>query len=107
MSNAATGETGFWKNRFLQILIGIYLVIWIVLAIHPLDRKDWLLENLLVFASTGVLAFTYRRFVFFQSFVFAHRCLYGAPCRRRALQLCTSAVWLLAATYIFITKKSL
>jgi putative membrane protein len=35
-----------------------------VLAIHPLDRSDWLLENLLIFISVIVLALSYRKFRF-------------------------------------------
>lgn len=31
------------------------LVIWAVLAIHPFDRSDWLLENLLVFVAVPLL----------------------------------------------------
>jgi putative membrane protein len=32
-----------------------YLALWIVLAIHPNDRADWLLENLLVLALVAIL----------------------------------------------------
>jgi putative membrane protein len=32
-----------------------YLALWIVLAIHPNDRADWLLENLLVLAFVAIL----------------------------------------------------
>jgi len=54
----------FSENRFLQVLAASYLVVWIVLAIAPSDRGDWLLENLLVFASAAVLVLTWRRFPF-------------------------------------------
>ena len=40
----------------------IYLAIWIAAAISPVDRFDWLLENLLVFALIAVLLASYRRF---------------------------------------------
>jgi putative membrane protein len=49
-------------NRPLQLLLGWYLVFWVAMAISPLDRSDWLLENLLVFVAVGVLAVTYRTF---------------------------------------------
>jgi putative membrane protein len=52
----------FTENRFLQIALACYAVFWIALAIHPLDRSDWFLENLLVFATAGVLIPTYRKF---------------------------------------------
>ncbi len=54
----------FSQNRFLQVLAGACLAVWIVMAIAPLDRGDWLLENLLVFASVAVLVLTWRRFPF-------------------------------------------
>ncbi len=49
---------------FLPVAVASYLAFWIVLAIRPLDRGDWLLENLLIFISVGVLGFTYRKFQF-------------------------------------------
>lgn len=54
----------FADNRFLQIVLGLYLVIWLLLAIRPVDRHDWLLENLLVFVAAAVLVPTYRKFQF-------------------------------------------
>ena len=54
----------FSRNRFLHVCIGLFLAVWIVLAIAPVDRGDWLLENLLVFVSIAVLVCTWRRFPF-------------------------------------------
>lgn len=51
-------------NRFVVILTGCYALLWIVLAIRPVDRGDWFLENLLVFAGVAVLFLTYSRFQF-------------------------------------------
>jgi putative membrane protein len=51
-------------NHFLVIALGCYFLFWIALAIHPLDRGDWLLENLLVFVTAAVLGSTCRRFQF-------------------------------------------
>ncbi len=45
-------------------MLGVYALIWLALAIKPLDRSDWLLENLLVFAFMGLLVATFRRFQF-------------------------------------------
>ena len=39
-----------------------YSAVWIVTAIRPLDRHDWFLENLLVFAVMAILIGTYRAF---------------------------------------------
>lgn len=52
------------RNRFLQVLVAVYVAVWIGLAIAPSYRSDWLLENLLVFAFAAALAATHRRFVF-------------------------------------------
>ncbi|MEP7273364.1 MAG: DUF2238 domain-containing protein, partial [Acidobacteriota bacterium] len=39
----------------------VYSVFWVVLAIAPFDRSDWLLENLLVFVTAAFLLATHRR----------------------------------------------
>jgi putative membrane protein len=52
------------QNRFLQILAACYVVLWILLAIDPLDRQDWFLENILVFVTVAVIVATYRWFRF-------------------------------------------
>ena len=54
----------FADNRLLQILAGCYAIPWILLAIHPVDRGDWFLENLLVFVAIAVLVSTYHKFQF-------------------------------------------
>jgi putative membrane protein len=51
-------------DRFLPIVAGCYAALWIVLAIRPVDRGDWFLENLLVFVTVGLLTFTFRKFRF-------------------------------------------
>lgn len=40
------------------------LLLWIITAIGPFNRRDWLLENLLVFIYAGLLVASYRRFAF-------------------------------------------
>lgn len=54
----------FSSNRVLQALFCWIIVVWIVTAIKPLYPRDWLLENLLVFFSVGILLITYRWFQF-------------------------------------------
>jgi putative membrane protein len=51
-------------TRYVLLLLGLFAVEWIVLAIHPLDRSDWMLENALAVTAIGVLALTYRWFRF-------------------------------------------
>src|SRR5213080_3171340 len=52
------------RSIFLPIAVVCYVAFWIALAIHPLDRSDWLLENLLAVISVIVLAFSYGNFRF-------------------------------------------
>lgn len=47
-----------------HILLAWYVIWWSVLAIDPLDRKDWALENVLAVALVGTLIATHRRFRF-------------------------------------------
>lgn len=53
---------GFSKSRLLQGLALWYVAVWVGTAIRPLDRSDWVLENLLVVAMVAVLVGTYRAF---------------------------------------------
>src|SRR5258708_22194525 len=55
-------RAGGGNNRLQQALAGSYLFIWILTAISPLDRSDWLLENFVVILFIGLLVATYRRF---------------------------------------------
>jgi putative membrane protein len=66
MSLVATGHRprGLAGNRPLQAMVAVFTAIWIALAIAPLYRSDWLLENLLVFAFVGLLVASFRRFQF-------------------------------------------
>ena len=51
----------FSERHLLHALCAIYLVAWIVAAIDPVKRDDWLLENVIVIAFVGLLVATYRR----------------------------------------------
>ncbi len=52
------------RPRLLLGLLVWYGVIWIIAAIDPVDRKDWMLENLLAVALVTVLIASNRRFRF-------------------------------------------
>ena len=52
------------RTKLLPWLVVWYGLLWIVLAIAPHDRQDWLLENLLALAAVATLLITYRRFQF-------------------------------------------
>src|SRR5262245_34794790 len=50
----------FWTNRTLRGLALAYGVIWLLAAIKPFDRQDWLLENILVVLAVPALVALYR-----------------------------------------------
>jgi putative membrane protein len=54
----------FRDNRVLQLLLLWLVLLWLVTAIDPFNRRDWLLENLLVFIYAALLVASYRRFAF-------------------------------------------
>jgi putative membrane protein len=56
--------TGQGNRRLVQGLLLWYGLFWIWLAIEPVDRRDWLLENLLSLTLVAVLVLTYRRYQF-------------------------------------------
>ena len=57
-------EPGSNRRYFLPVALLCYLIFWLWLAIRPLDRSDWLIENLLIFIAAAVLILTYQRFRF-------------------------------------------
>jgi len=52
------------KWRYPLSLLGIYAVIWIALAIDPVYRHDWMLENVLVALTLPLLILTAKRLRF-------------------------------------------
>lgn len=54
-------------------LLAAYAALWIALAIEPVFRKDWLLENLIVFIALPLFVVTARRLRFSD---FAYGCLF-------------------------------
>lgn len=59
--------------RYPAALLGLFAAIWLVLAVHPWYRQDWLLENVLVLAAVPVFVATARRLRFSD---FAYTCLF-------------------------------
>jgi putative membrane protein len=50
------------KQAYLvATLAGLCAIVWIVTAIHPMDRQAWVLENILVVIFVVILALTHRR----------------------------------------------
>jgi putative membrane protein len=54
----------FRYNRQLQILCGLFALVFLVSAYRPIMREDWWVENGLVFLFVGALIATYRRMPF-------------------------------------------
>jgi putative membrane protein len=50
------------RKSYLWILAVIYAVWWVAMAISPLDRADWVTENVLVVFGAALLGFTYKSF---------------------------------------------
>jgi putative membrane protein len=50
------------RSNYLWILVIVYAAWWVAMAIAPLDRSDWLLENVLVVLAIGLLVFTHKSF---------------------------------------------
>lgn len=49
------------RKRYLQILFWAFMAIWALLAVKPVYRDDWFLENLLVFAAVPYTLYLHRR----------------------------------------------
>jgi putative membrane protein len=61
MTTASTAKAlPFRYNRLLQVLCGVFLVVFAVSAYRPVMAEDWWLENGLVFLFVGGLIATYR-----------------------------------------------
>ena len=52
------------RHYYVPILAALLLAEWVVLAIDPRHRNDWILENVLLFLVVPILALTYQRFPF-------------------------------------------
>lgn len=49
------------RNRYVLLLLILFLALWTALAIDPHSREDWLLENVLLLIGVALIATTYRR----------------------------------------------
>jgi uncharacterized membrane protein YjdF len=48
------------KSKFLWWLVGVYGVLFAVLAVNPVERGTWFAENLTVWIILGVILLLYR-----------------------------------------------
>src|SRR6478672_10238123 len=66
-------------RQYLLILAVLFGLWWVALAIHPLHRDTWLLENALNIAAIVLLAAFYRRLLFSRvsyTMIFVFLCLH-------------------------------
>jgi putative membrane protein len=63
-ANAVNQANVLLKRLGLWVVVIPYLVLWIVMAINPYNRFDWMLENLLIWAVVIVLIATCRIYRF-------------------------------------------
>ena len=64
---------------YLLILAVLYGIWWVILAVHPWHRSDWILENALAVAAVVLLAVFYRRLMFSRvsyTLIFVFMCLH-------------------------------
>lgn len=54
----------FSRNYQLQSMLALYIVFWIVTAISPTDRMQWLMESLLPVGTMILLVATFQKFPF-------------------------------------------
>jgi putative membrane protein len=50
--------------RLVKLMASLFGLLWLALAIHPLNRQDWLLENVLVVLAAPVVLASYRHRLF-------------------------------------------
>ncbi len=62
ITDQAGAESG--NRRLVLGLLLSYGLVWLWLAIEPVNRRDWFLENLLSSTGLALLVLTYRRFQF-------------------------------------------
>lgn len=48
-------------HGYLATLACLFAILWLALAVSPLYRHDWMLENVLVVLFVALIAFTYKR----------------------------------------------
>jgi putative membrane protein len=64
-------------NRTPLLLLAVFSVVWVVLAINPVSREDWLLENALTAIALPVLILTRNKLRFSN---FAYGCIFVFFC---------------------------
>lgn len=83
-------------RRFLLVLAGLYSLLWLGLALDPVDRKDWALENVLVLAFIVGMVASHRHFVFSRlsyALIFFFLCLHSVGAHYTYSQVPYDQAW--------------
>jgi len=59
------------ENKFLQGLLGVYAILFTILAFNPVDRATWFAENLTVWIIVGIILVLYARNIRFSNLAYA------------------------------------
>ncbi|MCB1278944.1 DUF2238 domain-containing protein [Prosthecobacter sp.] len=66
-------------ERLVKLLGGVFVLLWTALAIHPMHRQDWMLENALVVLALPIFIASYRHRLFSRlswTLIFVFMCLH-------------------------------
>lgn len=55
-------KSGIKRQAYLRILFWVFAGIWVLLAIDPVSRSDWFLENILIFLGVPLVLYVNRHF---------------------------------------------
>ena len=83
-------------RQYVLTLTVVFGAIWVLLAISPVKRGDWLMENLLVVLFVVVLAISHRKFMFSRtsfSLVFLFLCIHEVGAHYTYAQVPYNAWW--------------
>lgn len=95
-------DTGY--RRYVACLALAFATIWAVLAIDPLDRSDWALENVLVAGFCAGLAASWRHFRFSRlsyTLIFVFLCLHAIGAHYTYAKVPYDAWWQALAGHSF------
>lgn len=66
-------------ERLAKVLMSAFVILWVAMAIHPVHRADWVLENVLVIVAVPIVVAAWRRKLFSRlswTMIFAFHCLH-------------------------------
>src|SRR5213592_5195646 len=92
------------QNKFVSGLAALCAVVWVLAAIHPVDRQAWILENLLLvlFVAAG---FRPPASPAFQRLLHLYRAFRHSSHDWGALYVCKNAHWFLGKGFLRILAK--